>query len=74
MANAGQEDGDSDGAGDVCDACPADSADDADSDGLCADADNCPAIANAGQEDADSDGYGNASVSLASGNLEVMVS
>ncbi len=57
-ANASQTDGDADGAGDVCDPCPADPDDDADADGLCADVDNCPVDANAGQSDVDGDGDG----------------
>lgn len=45
-------------AGDVCDACPLDSANDVDGDGVCGDVDNCATVANAGQQDSDSDGLG----------------
>jgi hypothetical protein len=51
--NADQADLDSDGLGDVCDACPNDAANDADGDGLCADGDPCP---NDPTNDADGDG------------------
>ena len=50
-ANAGQEDADADGRGDVCDSCPADADDDLDTDGVCGDIDNCPFIPNPGQEE-----------------------
>ena len=58
MANASQADADSDGKGDVCDACPNDPSNHADGDGVCGKLDNCPAVANANQADADSDGKG----------------
>jgi hypothetical protein len=58
-ANADQVDGDGDGLGDACDACPADAANDADGDGVCGDADNCASVPNAAQADADGDGIGN---------------
>jgi hypothetical protein len=58
--NPGQEDADSDGRGDVCDACISDPSNDADGDGLCCGADNCCTVANPAQEDADADGAGDA--------------
>ncbi len=55
-----QVDGDGDGTGDACDACPKDPADDSDTDGHCADVDNCPLVPNVDQVDADGDGVGDA--------------
>lgn len=54
-ANAGQEDTDSDGIGDVCDDT---NNDDLDGDGVNNGIDNCPEDANAGQTDADGDNLG----------------
>ncbi|MCB0549102.1 MAG: HYR domain-containing protein, partial [Phaeodactylibacter sp.] len=42
------------------DPCPNDPDDDLDGDGICGDADNCPAVFNPGQEDRDGDGEGDA--------------
>ena len=53
VANAGQQDADTDGAGDACDT-------DRDGDGRNNNADNCPDHANADQADADQDGLGDA--------------
>jgi hypothetical protein len=74
-ANAGQQDDDSDGIGDICDdecscndpeLCRFDAFNDADGDQLCHQngsgtvLDNCPQHNNPGQQDTDSDGIGNA--------------
>ena len=58
IPNAGQEDGDSDEIGDVCDSCPSDPQNDIDNDGICGSDDNCPVNSNPGQEDGDEDGVG----------------
>jgi uncharacterized surface anchored protein len=57
VANPGQEDADSNGAGDACDTPPPP---DTDADGIADDVDNCPAVANADQTDVDADGIGDA--------------
>jgi hypothetical protein len=58
--NADQNDGDTDGWGDVCDPCPNDPNNDADDDGTCDDIDNCPDLYNPDQTDTDTDGEGDA--------------
>jgi hypothetical protein len=60
VANSDRADTDGDGRGNVCDACPHDSANDADGDGVCGDIDNCPLVANSDQADTDGDGLGDA--------------
>ena len=60
QANLDQSDGDVDGLGDACDACPVDPQNDVDADGVCGDIDNCPLHTNNDQFDADSDGTGDA--------------
>jgi len=57
IANAGQEDTDNDGIGDVCDPTPNG---DVDSDGIDNLADNCPYVANSSQTDTNNDGLGDA--------------
>lgn len=61
-ANTDQADGDDDGAGDVCDVCPAlaDNQHDEDGDGLGDRCDNCPNNVNVNQANQDSDGLGDA--------------
>src|SRR6185436_6609810 len=55
LYNPYQEDGDQDGQGNICDACPLDPHNDQDADGLCAGLDNCPAVSNSDQADTDGD-------------------
>jgi hypothetical protein len=55
--NLRQDDDDEDGAGDVCDACPAA---DVDGDGVPDGEDNCPTVANGSQRDRDQDDVGDA--------------
>ena len=59
-AAEGQEDGDGDTIGDVCDVCANDALNDVDGDGVCGDLDNCPDVANKNQVDTDDDGAGDA--------------
>ncbi len=64
VVNNKQEDGDGDGIGDACDACP-DQWDhlaqvDVDHDGRGHSCDNCPLVANLDQQDQDGDGFGDA--------------
>jgi hypothetical protein len=66
LLETAQADGDSDGAGDVCDPCPMDPADgcpavygnDIDGDGVSNGWDNCPDLPNSDQADSDDDGHG----------------
>jgi hypothetical protein len=59
VANESQADGNGNGVGDVCEACPAGIAD-SDGDGICDPDDNCPAMKNTNQADFDGDGFGDA--------------
>lgn len=73
---AAQGDDDSDGVGDVCDACPLDAddacglvdANDFDDDGIGNASDNCPYDANNAQADGDADGHGDACDTCAAAN------
>ena len=58
MRTLTRADGDGDGIGDLCDACPTGSGTDEDLDLVCSDDDNCPDIANQAQNDFDQDGAG----------------
>jgi outer membrane protein assembly factor BamB len=72
VANAGQQDTDGDGYGDLCDAFPGNAAewDDADKDGIGNNADNCLAISNASQTDTDIDGKGDVCDSTPNGDAD----
>ena len=59
IANASQDDTDSDLLGDACDTCPVDPDNDIDGDSVCGDIDNCPEIFNPDQRDSNGDGFGN---------------
>jgi beta propeller repeat protein len=60
VANANQENADSDSYGDACDPCPVNVENDQDGDGVCENTDNCPLDLNPGQEDLDQDTLGDA--------------
>jgi hypothetical protein len=59
VANESQADGNGNGVGDACEACPPGIAD-SDGDGVCDPDDNCPAMSNTNQADFDDDGFGDA--------------